>query len=408
MKTKPLPPPKVDAPTLSNSKRKSGRTLSFVVSLVVHALIIGGATYFVTTVQQPRHEEFLSGPPITTKPVARLVKHDPVDERREEGAAAMMQRVMVDNPSVVSMPDMPSSSSPDGLRGATGSGLGGFGSGSELPSAAISPVRGDFTPMFGIKEGSGKTAGLLTGHFYDLKQMRDRKINAELERRGVAVGTGLGPNELAIAKLEFAKLAKLGWSNSYLAKFFQAPQPLYASRIFIPVMSANQAPREFGVADLVQPRAWLARYKGKISPPSDGVYRFVGLADDFMYVRFEGRLVLDASIHDVGSGFVTDRPKKSQYRYGESLWEKLTVGRRIEMKAGNYYNIDILIGEGPGGVFCSYLLYEKEGEKYEMNALGNPILPVFRLDDSPIPVSQQIPTRRDSPIWRSQDVSKAD
>ncbi len=408
MKTQPPPEGTTDEITSVKTKRKSGRTVSFIVSVIVHALIIGAATYVVTTVQQPRHEEFKSGPPITAKPVVRAVKQDPVSERREEGAAAMVQRVMTDTPSVVTMPDMPdNSSSPDGLPGATGSGLGGMGSGSELPSATTAQGRGDFVPMFGVKEGGG-TAGLLKGWFYDFKQMRDRKMNAELAKRGPVVGDGYGGNELVVARLELGKFIKAGWTSGVLDKFFKAPEPLYISHVFIPKMSANQAPKEFGVENIVQPRAWLVRYKGRISPPSDGVYRFVGFCDDFMFVRLDTRVVLDGSLSQLVSGFGAEESKKSQYVYTDDPCAgKVLVGRRMEMKAGNYYDIDIMIGEGPGGFFNAYLLYQKEGDTYDMDATGNPILPVFRLDDSPIPESREIPFRKDSPVWRSQDISKS-
>ena len=49
----------------------------------------------------------------------------------------------------------------------------------------------------------------------------------------------------------------------------------------------------------------------------------------------------------------------------------------VEVNAGEHYDIEILIGEHPGGQFCTFLLLEKDGVNYETDPKGGPILPVF-------------------------------
>ncbi len=69
----------------------------------------------------------------------------------------------------------------------------------------------------------------------------------------------------------------------------------------MPVMDAKDAPKAFKVN---KPASyWAVHYRGKVRAPATGTYRFVGLADDFLLVRFGGRLVLDASIGNVAPDF---------------------------------------------------------------------------------------------------------
>ena len=371
----------------------------------MHALIIGAATYVVTTVQQPRHEEFQSGPPITAKPVVREVKQDPVSERREEGAAAMVQRVMTDTPSIVTMPDMPdNASSPDGLPGATGSGLGGMGSGAELSGAAASQVRTDFVPMFGAKEV--QSGGSFSVRLYDLKQFSSRKANPDLRKLGAP----------KLIRQEVTKFIKGGWSTSHFARFFRAPVTLYPTQIFIPEIFSEEAPKAFEAEQYIEvhPDAgWVALYRGKISPPADGVYRFVGVGDDILVVRVDGRIVLDAGGAKM-TDFVTDQPDKPAYAYDywSNQWNisnrgGFVVGNRMDLKAGHFYDIQVVFSD-QGGWCAGMILFQQEGVDYAKDAKGNPILPVFRVADVK-PVSARrngIPVYlKDGPIWLAKPAS---
>lgn len=71
--------------------------------------------------------------------------------------------------------------------------------------------------------------------------------------------------------------------------FFQGPVPLYATQIFIPRIDANDGPRAFNLAGRVPPRRWAVVYRGKVSPPETGRFHFVGVGDDFIVVRFNGK-----------------------------------------------------------------------------------------------------------------------
>jgi hypothetical protein len=60
-------------------------------------------------------------------------------------------------------------------------------------------------------------------------------------------------------------------------------------------MEATEGPKAFDVAKDVQPRMWVVHYKGIVTPPESGTYHFVGGGDDTLFVKFDGKNVLDGS-----------------------------------------------------------------------------------------------------------------
>jgi hypothetical protein len=54
-------------------------------------------------------------------------------------------------------------------------------------------------------------------------------------------------------------------------------------------------------------------------------------------------------------------------------------GDWVELSASATVDIDILIGERPGGIFHALLLYQKKGESYPLNGKGEIILPLFQV-----------------------------
>ncbi|RYD72825.1 MAG: hypothetical protein EOP84_22500 [Verrucomicrobiaceae bacterium] len=242
---------------------------------------------------------------------------------------------------------------------------------------------------FGMVE---KTPSALVGTFYDLKQTRGKKP------------TGILPDEYH--KI-FRRFVSENWRASILNDYFRAPQLLYASQIMIPNMSADEGPKAFGMEKQVQPSRWLVHYKGRVSPPVDGTYRFVGAGDDVMIVRFNGKVVLDRCWHQHDEEWKAEK----NYDYG---WTKIpngfAQGDAIKVKAGNFYDIEVLIGEQPGGLVFACLLMEKEGEQYEKDSRGNPILPVFRVAAAEMPElqpGQTLPPHvANGPVWRAASTER--
>ena len=378
---------------------------SLALSIAIHVGFVAIATFYVVSVVSEQRKVAFTGGGSgdgTGGPAAES-RHQ-VSVARQNATpvpSALSQKLVVEGASSVALPELPALGMPASAvsassGGPSGSLGGGLGSGAGTGTGA-GPGTGALRMMpFGLLQAP--KAGALTGYLYDLKQSRARKPNPDLAK--------LGPKALAIK--EVTAFIKSGWRGESLAEFFRSPSPLFATQIFVPVMAADEAPKAYGVESVVQPRAWVAHYKGRVSPPLTGVYRFVGAGDDHMAVRLDGRLVIDAG-GAIVSGFETDRPAAPSYpyAYGGNDWilrqrRGFTVGKRMELRAGQFYDIDIVLSEGPGGLFCAMLLVEQEGVTYQKVAKGNPILPLFRLADAETATSPNAPAfMPGGPVWRA-------
>ncbi|HTJ78787.1 MAG TPA: PA14 domain-containing protein, partial [Rariglobus sp.] len=256
-------------------------------------------------------------------------------------------------------------------------------------------LKGPLMPIFGFKEA--QTGGTLVGNFYDFKQLRGAKPNPDyVPKPGTGKASGLDSGASQLAYKEVDNFVARNFSKSSLYKFFVAPDPLYTTQIFIPNMNAEDAPAAFSVEKLAKGKAWMVHYRGKISPPTSGTYRFVGLADDIMVVRMDGRLVLDASLSN-STKFVFDKPN-----YGN-----LRVGKAMQLQSGQYYPIDIAISEAPGGRFYAYLFVQEDGVTYEKNPDGTPILPLFRVAPGNTEQVRGAPAfMPNGPIWKALPAPK--
>ena len=150
-----------------------------------------------------------------------------------------------------------------------------------FPSVLLQAGEPEDPNVFGSKEAG--TTGLI-GIIYDLKQNQKREPS------------GVVPDVYGGIIHEF--LAK-DWDESVLNRYFRAAQPLYTTQIFIPMMSAGAAPKAFGMEKIIKPSAWVVHYKGQVSPPEDGTYRFMCYSDDMIAVGINGRTVCQGSRRDI-------------------------------------------------------------------------------------------------------------
>jgi hypothetical protein len=225
-----------------------------------------------------------------------------------------------------------------------------------------------------------KSTGSMIGIFYDLKQ------NQKRERVKVDYLTVMG------------RFLDSGWNERVLSGFFRGTRPIYATEIFIHTMRATAAPDAFQLADVVEPSYWFVIYKAQVSPPEDGTYRFVGIADDVMAVAVNGKTTLVSNWENT--------PNRSQWRQSDTssdfrVWAgPLRHGDWFEARKGQPIDLDILLGEYPGNIFGAWLLIEKKGATYTRDARGNPELPVFQVRAKSItPAHQDVPFTTNSPPW---------
>ena len=236
----------------------------------------------------------------------------------------------------------------------------------------------------GTPEGSGST---LEGTLYDLKKKRN------------GTPTGLkGGAENQDAVIEALAKFFTNWNEAGLNRYYRSPIKLYASNWYLPVAEAKYGPIAFQVGDPKKPEsrwecrpsAWLAVYRGRVTAPKTGKFRFIGTGDDFIAVRFDRKTVLDAGYrlptrwdknnpraawvsgsgdgdnfrNDIASG--KDKNRKA-YKFikgipGCQIWDNelggLIAGTPFFVKEGMVYDIEIAISEITGGKFGFVLFIE--------------------------------------------------
>ncbi len=198
-----------------------------------------------------------------------------------------------------------------------------------------------------------------------------------------------------ISTQEYAKIihdfVDAGWNPRVFAPFFRSPQKLYTTHIFVPVVSSEFGPSYFGMEPSpdFDPITWCVHYKGKIMRPEGGRFRFNGIGDDILLVRVDGKLVFNGS-GDTWRKLVAPHTRhKDDNRYFMGLSESL-VGEWFELEPSKPVDMEVLIGEVPGGHFCAYLVVEEDGVDYEKNRQGMKVLPVFKTGNISERVKEQI------------------
>lgn len=248
-----------------------------------------------------------------------------------------------------------------------------------LPATGATAAPAD--EVFGRNERRGAT---LIGIFYDLKQ----------SQRGAPV-----PDYTRNYRRTLDEFVLDGFDEALLNRFFRAPLPLYTTQFAIPDMNANGAPKAFGVEASVKPSHWIVHYKGQIAPPADGTYRFVGNFDDLLVIAIKQKVVLDGSRPDSRLQRLNwQEPADKGPRVAANALSR--YGDWIDLKAGQPVDIDILIGERPGGRFHGVILYEKKGDPPSLNQRGEAVLPLFQLAANPMPGRAFL---TDRPAWTCFD-----
>jgi len=185
------------------------------------------------------------------------------------------------------------------------------------------------------------------------------------------------------------------WSPQVFAPYFRSKTKLYATQFFVPRVPSEQGPIYFGMGGKdFEPAQWLVHYKGKIAHRTGGKFRFRGFADDIMCVRINKKLVLNASViwGQNQNRVISDwRPELTENRTYSYDKEKIPpMGDWFELKAGEPVEMEVLLGETPGGYFTSMLVVEEYGQDYSVNTAGGPILPIFKTAEMPESVKDQI------------------
>ncbi|MDF7823060.1 hypothetical protein P4B35_03475 [Pontiellaceae bacterium B12227] len=356
---------------MSNSGKKGylgnhAKSSAAMVSLAIHGVLILAAVSFVAVRVIVKEDKTFEAKPVA-RPRMKLKKLTvPVNIKKKKIQKPKLRKTIVSKPKTKSMDiKMPEIS---GIKGGTGymdgGGLGGIGFGLEID-------------LFGGSKGSGNE---LEGNFFDLKADRDGKPNDMAQ-----IVEGIDQKVEKKQNDEYSEVLKnfLGsWSLSRLEKkFFKAPKSKFATTFMVPHMSANEAPKAYGVEKEVAPKRWIAYYNGKIAAPETGRYRFWGIADDAMLVRIKRRVVIDASLGKRYSDWDSKDPRNRKLK--KSKEAAMVIGDWFHMTKGKPTDMEVVIGEQPGGIFYCRLLIEQDGVEYPKSRDGSPILPIFKTQEIP-------------------------
>ncbi|MEY5024546.1 MAG: hypothetical protein RLZZ244_74 [Verrucomicrobiota bacterium] len=319
----------------------------FLVSVIVHAvLLLLAAFWVVQTVQAKRRLNFTSAPPSGAGRGSQIEHRVQTALRSQNMSAppASNRITSTSSNAKVSLPDVPSfnatsSALPNQIAGIAGTSVS-FSS-MAGKAAMIPPSIGMGITAFGFR---GAMDIGLQGTLYDLKQSASKEPLSN-------------PSQAVDDLKTFAK----NWDPAILGKYYRAKNTLSAQRIYFPELSAVEAPRAFGVESEVKPSLWIVHYRGKVTPPRNGTFRFRGFADDWLTVRFDGKTVFDGGL------FVLD-PDTHETK---STW--------IPMQAGKTYEIEILIGTYPGSMVYANLFVEEKNRVYEKDESGEPIWQLFQI-----------------------------
>ena len=354
-----------------------------VLSILVHLILIGGATVLIVQVVQAKKEKlkFTAAPPSPAGPAEHKVKPT---KKTAAAAPAVSKRITSTaiNASVA-LPamDLNASTSPDLMAGVmSGMGASGLGAGAGTGAGAgmASMPLGGLT-AFGFK---GKTTDGLTGTFYDLKQTSDQKptdMAPTEDEKNFKIDQ---PNwRKSKENLRFGEVLKQfvssNWDPKILDAYFKAPEKMSAYQIAFTVAS-KEGPKAFGVDKWCTGLRWVVHYKGSFVSPKDGQFRFVGFGDDILIVRIRqsgetsGKNVLDASPLKQFAPEAQSKDSVGDFFYKAGPWFTLQAGQRTE--------IEILVGEWPGGSTAAFLGVEDRSAPNPMDDY-----PVFQLKDIPIP-----------------------
>jgi hypothetical protein len=406
-------------------QKLGGSSLSISLLLHLVLLVMGVIWVFqiIPTEEKP-DRIFSPRPGGSSSPVA-----DSQPKKHPILAPQPLSRITVNAPSAITLPEPEMianlstrtalvSHNPSLGKGGPGSGDGkGNGVGKWLGDGTATQMSdgiGTKNPFGGVETDTKA----LVGTFYDLKQTRAGK-----------------PNEISVEDVVSVlnDFVNHGWHESLFSRYFKASQTLYQSKLYIPSMPAAAAPAAFSCAEKVQPSRWAVVYRGMITPPHSGKFRFVGYGDDVLVVRFNGKNVFDHGYYSgtskvmilgqvaamqsehtdlklkksLGRNYPMPLPLKT-YHYDSmqainSALGGMAIGPYFEAEAGKSYPVDILLSELPGGVFGAVLMIEEAGVTYQKTPSGEPILPLFRLDHTlpaPDKTENLPPYDPNGPSWK--------
>ncbi len=188
------------------------------------------------------------------------------------------------------------------------------------------------------------------------------------------------------------RLQRADFSESSLRRHFQAPQKLVLNHLAIGYAQADTGPKNFGAENDIKPSGWFAHYRGTVKAARSGTYRLYGRGDDYLSVYIGGKAKLHGHWPDCFDRYVGTWKGSESAKPGP-FGNTLIIGDWFTVKEGDTMEIDIAIGERPGGKVGFVLQIEEQGQTYRSDKQGRSILPLFQL--APISTEEQERIKKD-------------
>ena len=338
-----------------SQKATKGMPSAVLLSIAIHVALFLFAGMLVVFTVVKKEEKRFEPPKAVERPKMRLKK--PKVRVKKTSKPKPTTRI-VTRMNQASMPDiqLPEMS---GVGESLVGGIGGF------------DIMPDFSEdsLFGGEQSIGSD---FEGTFYDLRRGRNG--------RSVVMDPAKFVEEMR-------RFVQNGWDTSRLSRYYRSPKKLYTTTFAIPPVQSVLAPQAFGEPD-ASSYCFAVHYEGELVHKEDIKFRFWGLGDNILVVRVNGEIVLNAywphpngwmsewETRVLTPGWQTSSAKSRAHWLGDNL---SVVGDWIELKGGEPNDMEVLIGEVPGGLFQAMLVVEVEGEEYERSPdRGGPILPIFK------------------------------
>ena len=344
-----------------------GTSTAVLLSVVIHAVLFFAAgVWVVFKIIDAQEAKFVPPPPLE-RPKMRLkklrVKVKPTAKPRKTTQRITSAR------KTAAMPDIQ-------LPKMSGMGAG-------LASIGGFEMMADMTKMtiFGGERSIGND---LEGTLYHLKWGRDgEKIDA-MESAQWAVS--------APFRDEVNKFLANDWNPAVFAKYDRSPRKLYASYFMLPMFASDKALQIYGMPEDAEGARYVIHYKGDIAYSKGGKFRFWATGDDFLFVRINGKLILDARTtkglsaphwnaqFKTPNGWKSSSKENMKHLLGSSTakisdWFVLEPGKPVTM--------EVFMGEDMGGRTSCLINIEEFGVDYPENEYGSPILPAFKTAPMP-------------------------
>ncbi len=351
---------------------------SFLLALTLIALILVSLAYFVLPSLEKQSQEIrvVHFQPDTTiicppqNPTVRLPSRPTPPKSSSPSQKLIVSHALAS----VSIPTM-----------ATPTDSFNFGSGQEdFGNGWTGTDQGDGPGSATAFGSRNRITSALKGNLYDFKQSstgRERDFNT----------SAIPPYAEAAKDIQRSR-----FRDSAFRKYYMAPQDLYLTHLAIPYSDAAIGPRFFDAEKEVRPTGWIVNYRGTVTVPADGTYRFVGMGDDYLSVSLDGRPRLFAcwpSLQESVRG--SWKPSEIQPTHiGPFAELPLIYGDWVKLKKGETIEMNIAVGERPGGKVGFILLIQEKSTTYQIDPTTNrPILPLFTT--APIPKDRQTEITQD-------------